>query len=314
MQNVFISYSRRDYIGDDGKVIPGNFVDKVTTALSDNGIGYWIDREGLDLGTTFPDIIAKGIEECDTFLFLSSKNSNDSDWTLREISMAIDLGKTVLPVKLDPSAYAPSVALYLTPLQYVDVPVLGAEEAVRKIVARIKGDSAGPSVRLFQQAKLPVFTTAVLYSALVFLTGAFACLTYMFLWAKALRSSEIMGGLAGFVCEVGILVSIYYIIRILRLRWCVFVVPAALAFGMFLGGMLLKDLDVIVCAGLLFLGWLAIFIACWYRRDKGKNFFQLMSKDTMVFRALDPENLIFVYLVIKAIVIVVSHYLQLQLF
>lgn len=314
MQNVFISYSRRDYIGDDGKVIPGNFVDKVTKALSDNGIMYWIDMEGLDPGAMFPDIIAKGIKVCDTFLFLSSENSNVSDWTLREISMAIDLGKTVLPVKLDHSAYAPSVALYLTPLQYVDVLELGAEEAVRKIVARIKGDGAEPSGRLFQQPKLPVFTTAVLYSALVFLTGAFACLTYMFLWAKALRSSEIMGGLAGFVCETGILVSIYYIIRILRLRWCVFVVPAALAFGMFLGGMLLKDLDVIVCAGLLFLGWLAIFIACWYRRDKGKNFFQLMSKDTMVFKALDPENLIFVYLVIKAIVIVVSHYLQLQLF
>ena len=314
MDKVFISYSIRDYIGVDGKAVPGNFVDKVKEALGSNGIEYWIDKEGLDPGTTFPNIIAKAIEECSTLLFLSSENSNISEWTLREISMAIDLGKTVIPVKLDHSAYAPSVALYLTPLQYVDVPALGAKEALRKIVARIKGDGAEPSGRLFQQPKLPVFTTVVLYSALVFLTGTFACLTYMFLWAKALRSSEIMGGLAGFVCEAGILVSIYYIIRILRLRWCVFVVPAALSLGVFLGGMLLKDLDVMVSAGLLVIGWLGIFVSCCCGWSEKKSFFHLMSKDTMVFKALDPENLIFGYLVVKAIIIVLSHYLQLQLF
>ncbi len=304
MQNVFISYSRQDF----------NVVDKVTEALSGNGINYWIDREGLEPGVTFPDKIANSIKDCDVFLFLSSENANASPWTLREISMAIDLGKTVLPVKLDHSAYAPSVALYLSPLQYVDWPALGPEAALQKIVSRINGYGGEPSRRLFKKEELPVFTKAVLYAGLVFLTGTYASLTYMFLWAKTLRSSEIMGGLSGYVCEFGILLSIFYIIRILRLRRCYFSIPVLAPFIMFLAGMLLRDPSVMVSAGLLLLGWLFIFVSCLAGKSVGKSFFSLMSKDPVTLKITDPENLIFVYLIIKAIIVVFSHYLNLNLF
>ncbi|MBQ4190045.1 MAG: toll/interleukin-1 receptor domain-containing protein [Bacteroidales bacterium] len=304
MQNVFISYSRQDF----------NVVDKVTEALSGNGINYWIDREGLEPGVTFPDKIANSIKDCDVFLFLSSENANASPWTLREISMAIDLGKTVLPVKLDHSAYAPSVALYLSPLQYVDWPALGPEAALQKIVSRINGYGGEPSSRLFKKEELPVFTKAVLYAGLVFLTGTYASLTYMFLWAKTLRSSEIMGGLSGYVCEFGILLSVYYIIRILRLRRCYFSIPVLAPFIMFLAGMLLRDPSVMVSAGLLLLGWLFIFVSCMAGKSVGKSFFSLMSKDPVTLKITDPENLIFVYLIIKAIIVVFSHYLNLNLF
>ena len=313
MKNVFISYSRRDYVGDDGLVIPDNVVDKVTEALADNGINYWIDREGLDPGVTFPDTIANSIKDCDVFLFLSSGNAGQSPWTLREISMAIDLGKTVLPVKIDRSAYAPSVALYLTPLQYIDWPALGPEEALRKIVSRINGYGGEPSERVFKKEKLPLITTAVLYAGLFFLTGMYAALTYMFLWAKTLRSSEIMGGLSGYVCEFGILLSIYYLIRILRQRRCYFTIPAIAPFVMFLAGMLLKDTGVMISSGLLLLGWLSIGAVCLAGKSKGKSFFDLMSRDQMLLKLSDPENLIFVYLIIKAIIVVFMHYLNLGL-
>ena len=304
MQNVFISYSRQDF----------NVVDKVTEALSGNGINYWIDREGLEPGVTFPDKIANSIKDCDVFLFLSSENANASPWTLREISMAIDLGKTVLPVKLDHSAYAPSVALYLSPLQYVDWPALGPEAALQKIVSRINGYGGEPSSRLFKKEELPVFTKAVLYAGLLFLTGTYASLTYMFLWAKTLRSSEIMGGLSGYLCEIVKLKYVYNNIMILRLRRCYFSIPVLAPFIMFLAGMLLRDPSVMVSAGLLLLGWLFIFVSCLAGKSVGKSFFSLMSKDPVTLKITDPENLIFVYLIIKAIIVVFSHYLNLNLF
>ena len=139
MAKVFISYSKRDYIGDGGKVIQDNVVDKVIKSLSEHGIDFWIDREKLEPGETFASTIANSISECDFFLFLSSRNSNSSPWTLREISMAIDSGKAVLPVRLDDSEYARPVALYLASIQYVDWQELGEQEALKRIINRIQG-------------------------------------------------------------------------------------------------------------------------------------------------------------------------------
>ena len=83
MAQVFISYSKRDYIDEDGQVIGGSVVDRIIKTLSDNGISYWIDREGLDVGVTYADTISKSIKECDTFLFLSSQTANSSGMPTR---------------------------------------------------------------------------------------------------------------------------------------------------------------------------------------------------------------------------------------
>ena len=312
MAKVFISYSKRDYIGDDGQVIPNNVIDMILNVLTDNNISYWIDREGLDLGTTYAETISKKIKDCDTFLFISTKNSNSSPWTLREISTAIDFRKTVLPVKLDNSNYADSVALYLAPIQYIDWKEFGSEEALRRITSRLNGDNSDFNLRYFEKEKMPKLTSIILHAGLVFLTGIYACLTYQFLWAKSLRSNEVLGGMVGYVCEFGVLLSIYYIIRMLRLRKCTFGMPAIVSGVTLLLGMLLRDADIMISAVLLMLGWSFILVSSLIQGRNGKNFFNVMSKEQMILKTSDPENLIFIYLIFKAIIIVVAHYLGLS--
>lgn len=312
MAKVFISYSKRDYIGDDGLVIQNNIIDKILRVLNDNNISYWIDREGLYIGTTYAETIAQKIKECDTFLFVSTKNSNASPWTLREISTAIDFGKNVLPVKLDQSHYADSVALYLSSIQYIDWKELGAEEALRRIATRLNGTNDASTLRHFEKEKMPKLTSIILHAGLVFLTGIYACLTYQFLWAKSLRSNEVLGGLVGYVCEFGVLLSIYYIIRMLRLRKCTFGMPAIVSGVTLLLGMLLRDADIMISAVLLMLGWSFILVSSLIQGRNGKNFFNVMSKEQMILKTSDPENLIFIYLIFKAIIIVVAHYLGLS--
>ena len=143
MAKVFISYSKRDYMRENGKIVPGNVVDKLINALSSNGISYWIDRESLDAGVTYAEHIAKNIKKCDIFLFLSTENANTSEWTLREISTAIDFGKTILPVRIDHSSYADSVALYLASVQYIDWQELGEKESIRRIISAHLQTSVG---------------------------------------------------------------------------------------------------------------------------------------------------------------------------
>lgn len=311
MAKVFISYSKRDYMRDNGKVVSGNVVDKVIKALSNNGISYWRDRESLDPGVTYAEHIAKNIKKCDVFLFLSTENANSSEWTLREISTAIDFGKTILPVRIDNSPYADSVALYLSSVQYIDWKELGETESLKRIVSRIRNFGKSDSKRQFEAPRLTGFTKFIYYAGSVFLTGIYACLTYQFLWAKALRSSEIMGGLVGYVCEFGVLVSIYYIIRMLRLRRCTFAIPALTVIIVFLAGMLLDDADVMLSAILLFFGWLFLLIVS--MTGGKKSFFKVMSKEQTLMKISDPENLIFVYLIIKAIIIVSAHYFVLSM-
>ena len=312
MAKVFISYSKKDYIGDDGKIIPGSFVDKLTGAFASEGISYWIDREGLDGGVTFAEEISRNIRECDTFLFISSSAANSSPWTLREISTAIDFGKKVLPVRTDPSPYDPSVALYLSSIQYIDSTELGEEEAIKRILKRSSGKATGDDLGIFGRKSIPWRTVLILDAALIVLTAAYAVLSYMFLWASTLRSTEIMGGLVGYVCEFGILTSIYYIFRLKRLRKSSFALPALVVFFMVMAGLLIDDKGILVSSLLLLVGWIGITVDCLVGTSGKKSLVRQMDHDMALLRRSDPENVILVYLVIKAVIMVLAYHLGLD--
>ena len=48
--DVFISYSRKDYVDEQKNIIPGNEVSKIKDALSEAGITYWFDEERIYSG------------------------------------------------------------------------------------------------------------------------------------------------------------------------------------------------------------------------------------------------------------------------
>ena len=312
MARVFISYSKKDYIGDDGKVVPGCDLDKIISALSSAGISYWIDREGLDGGVTFATVISQNIKECDTVLFLSTVNANASPWTLREISTAVDFGKKILPVRMDGGEYSPSVALYLSPVQYIDWREMGQEESLRRIVRRLSGGPTADDSYLLGGKSIPWHTVLTLDAALIVLTVVYAILTYQFLWAATLRSTEIMGGFVGYVCEFGVLSSIYYVFRLKRLRKSTFAFPALVTFLVFLAGLLLEDTSVLIGAAMLVVGWSAIAVDCAIPSKGKKSLLRQMDPAQTLLSRSDPENLLLIYLLFKALIIVVAHYLDLS--
>ena len=118
--DVFISYSRQDYVDDNNKVIPGNPVSAIKDLLSKNGISYWFDEEGIYHGDNFAEKIAANIEKSTILLFLSSVNSNASKWTSKEIAAATEWKKKIIPIRLDESPYNRSVMLYISDLDFVE--------------------------------------------------------------------------------------------------------------------------------------------------------------------------------------------------
>lgn len=309
MAQVFISYAKKDYIAADGSVVPGNVVDKVMDAFKREGITYWLDREQLAGGDTYAARITRNIKECDVFLFLSTEAANASEWTRREIGTAVNFGKRIIPVRLDDSSYDDAVSLYLSSVQYIDWPELGEETALERITALVKYPSFDAANGI-EYGKLPRFTTVVLYAALLVLTGIYALLTYLFLWSKTLQSSEVIGGIIGFVGEAALLLSIYYVLRMLRKRRCVFLLPVLLVGLVLCAAFLTSRLDLFVCAGLLLLGWGAIALCCLVKTPSRRSFFQQMSKEQTMMKLNDPENLIIVYLVVKCAIVVIGHWFE----
>lgn len=118
--DVFISYSRCDYMDDNKQIIPGNIVSQVKELLDANSITYWFDEECIYSGDAFARVIAKNIRTSKILLFISTKSSNESAWTSDEIAVARAYGKKIIPFKYDDSFFNESVILYLAKLDYID--------------------------------------------------------------------------------------------------------------------------------------------------------------------------------------------------
>lgn len=153
--DVFISYSRRDYTDENNQIIPGNIIGQIKDMFDVNNISYWFDEDGVFSGDAFAPIIARNIKSSSIFLFISSKNSNISEWTSNEIATAHTYKKKIIPFKYDNSVYNDSVIIYIARLDYIDYPtnpdkslqrlLLSVqtylkEEAAKKEKARLDGE------------------------------------------------------------------------------------------------------------------------------------------------------------------------------
>lgn len=78
--DVFISYSRKDT----------EIANLIGKAFEENGITFFIDRQGIGGGLEFPAVLAKAIKDSKVFLFLASKNSYCSKFTQSEIVYAFN--------------------------------------------------------------------------------------------------------------------------------------------------------------------------------------------------------------------------------
>ncbi|MBO7074729.1 MAG: toll/interleukin-1 receptor domain-containing protein [Bacteroidales bacterium] len=100
--DLFISYSRSDYIDAHENVIPGSAVERILEVLDANNITYWIDIHGdYSHDNNFVKKIVSKINASNAVLFLSSKASNNSEWVQKEISHANNTKKIIIPFLID---------------------------------------------------------------------------------------------------------------------------------------------------------------------------------------------------------------------
>ena len=119
---VFVSYSR------DNIEIARLFCEQ----MDNMGISYWIDVNGKYSGNNFKEVLVDAIDSSLVLLFLSSQESNQSPFVIREISLAVSDNKTILPIKLDDAPYAKSIRFDLSDIDWIEFSKDQCDEAMEK--------------------------------------------------------------------------------------------------------------------------------------------------------------------------------------
>lgn len=138
--NVFISYSRKDYLGKDNVPMTDSAVGRIVESLKQNKIDVWIDIHDHYAGENVPMKLAKQIREADNILFVSSHNSNESDWVAKEINYAYKHKKNIIPLRIDDTSFNESFDILLTDIDYIDF-FRNEENAIAEIVKIITDET-----------------------------------------------------------------------------------------------------------------------------------------------------------------------------
>ena len=107
---VFISYASQDR----KRVL--DLVDR----LSAQGVSVWIDKVGIEGAAMWSQEIVSAIRDCKVFILAISKNSAGSENVAKEVALASEGRKRILPVFLEKADIPESMAYQLAGIQRVD--------------------------------------------------------------------------------------------------------------------------------------------------------------------------------------------------
>ncbi|MFI5202388.1 MAG: TIR domain-containing protein, partial [Candidatus Kapaibacterium sp.] len=107
MPDIFISYSRKD----------SEQAEQLAELLASAGLSCWIDKAGIEAATSWSKEIVQAIDQCSTFVVLLSTASNESTNVHKEVSLASEKKKKILPLDLEPVPLSEDLQYHLAGIQ-----------------------------------------------------------------------------------------------------------------------------------------------------------------------------------------------------
>ena len=141
MHTVFISYSTKD-------MAPA---EKVRDVLEKNGIPCWMAPRDIPGGSNYAGEIPRAIRSSQVFLLMLSDNAQSSNWVVKELDMAVNCGKVILPLMLEDFPLNDEFNFLLTGAQRYTA-YRKSEEVLGNLVQRIRAVSGVPAVEEVQPA------------------------------------------------------------------------------------------------------------------------------------------------------------------
>ena len=108
---VFISYSSLDR----DRVMP------VVESLRGNGITVWVDEGNIHAADLWSEQIVQAIADCRVMVVMLSQNSTDSHNVVKEVMLASEQKKALLPVYLEPAEVPAKLQYQLAGIQHLEL-------------------------------------------------------------------------------------------------------------------------------------------------------------------------------------------------
>jgi adenylate cyclase len=122
--DVCISYSSKDR----------DRILAIAEQLRAEGVSVWIDQGGIDAASLWTAEIVKAIDGCKVLLLALSASAAESPNVVKEVSLALDRKKHILPVNLEPVEVPVALRYPLAGIQHVDLFGARAQENFATVV------------------------------------------------------------------------------------------------------------------------------------------------------------------------------------
>jgi TIR domain len=133
MGHVFISYSRQDT----------QLIERLVRELEAAAVAVWIDREDILGGAKWRRQIVDAIEAADVVLVALSPNAAASDNVRKELDIAQEANKLVLPVEIRRIVVPRDMVYQLIGLQRIDL-ATGFDVGVKRLVESVRALVTAP--------------------------------------------------------------------------------------------------------------------------------------------------------------------------
>ena len=107
---VFISYAAKDR----------DRVMNLVKRLRGAGVSVWFDQAGIDVATMWSREIVGAIRECKLMLLSISPNSTESENVVKEVALASERKKAIIPVYLEPAEIPETMEYQLAGIQRME--------------------------------------------------------------------------------------------------------------------------------------------------------------------------------------------------
>jgi len=131
-KQVFISHS-----SDDRELAEG-----LVKVLEEFGIECWIADRDIPAGKSWDVSIINAIEKCSGSIFLISENSNKSEQTKREVQIAVESDKWLIPICIDGVEPSKKFKYYLTSKQWLHLSTPPETNELRDLLNEISKEVA----------------------------------------------------------------------------------------------------------------------------------------------------------------------------
>jgi len=121
---VFISYSSQDH----------SEVSKIIERLRKAGVSVWMDEGGIDAASLWSEAIVEAINDCKVLIMMVSRHSTDSANVVKEVMLASESNKTILPVYLEPADIPTRLKYQLTGIQHSEAFSLSLEDLIDELL------------------------------------------------------------------------------------------------------------------------------------------------------------------------------------